>query len=217
MLPIALHSLHYNTTVIVLVVSLYFIMKFIHTCTFTNIIRPPGSFPPAVPLMKQRIKLLWPNHQRSGFTQEVCVLLHWQRNDKPSDVIYCVWLLEIPNNYFSSVEKTGCCRVGSSTSQNLQRKSSALVVAWQQVSKPCWCLLLTAPLSSYPKWVLSAIGDPWGPNRWPWSTTLPNISVPTWRSKMIAPGVLKSGSASSSLVICFHLSLKGVGLTANWR
>ena len=45
--------------VIVLVVSRNFIMRFIYT--FTNIIRPPGSLPPAVPLVKQNIKLVWPN------------------------------------------------------------------------------------------------------------------------------------------------------------
>jgi len=60
-LPIALHSLHYTAIVIVLEVSCNFIMRVIHT--FTNLIRPPGSLPPAVPLVKQNIKLVWPYHE----------------------------------------------------------------------------------------------------------------------------------------------------------
>ena len=43
----------------------------------------------------------------------------------------------------------------------------------------------------------------------------PRTSAP--RSKSIAPGVLKTGSASSSTNRCFHLSFKGVGLKADWR
>ena len=65
-LPIALHSLHYTAIVIVLVVSRNFIMRFIHT--FTNIIRPPGSLPPAVPLVKQNMKLVWPKHPSESTT-----------------------------------------------------------------------------------------------------------------------------------------------------
>ena len=50
-----------------------------------------------------------------------------------------------------SAERIGCCREGSSISQNLQSKSSALAVTRQQISNACCCSLRTVPLSTHPK------------------------------------------------------------------
>jgi len=45
-------------------------MTFMHT--FTNIIWPPRSLPPAVPLMKQKVKLEWPKHTMLGVFPKLC-------------------------------------------------------------------------------------------------------------------------------------------------
>ena len=95
-------------------------------------------------------------------------------------------------------------------------RGSAVNVRQHVLESRCRSLLTTLP-STHPKWVLlSAVGDPRGPTRYPISTTLPK--TPSQEASQLLPWFRNQDlRAPCSPNRCFHLLSKVCGLMTDRR